>query len=63
MDAKMLWGDLFKKTSNIFKLPVISTLDKLYLFHVGYNQQITLASKELLSDRDKNDMEYKMYRE
>ena len=26
MDAKMLWGDLFKKTSNIFELPVISTL-------------------------------------
>ena len=29
------------------------------LFHVGYSQEILLATKELFSDKDKGDMVYK----
>ena len=33
------------------------------LFHVGYSQQVALASKELLSDRDKKKIQDRKYRD
>ena len=42
------------KTESCHNANFVVAGSKISLFHVGYSQQITLATKELLSDKDKN---------